>query len=492
MAREAGGTWIALVLNAGLRFVAAFLAARILGASGFGTLTLALTVTGIGGVISGLGLSPGLLPFLSRARGRGAATEVRALARASILLAVTSSAAVGAIVFSSASWLGEAAFRNPDLPAVLRALTPLVPIAALTAVLATFLQGFLAVKERAWIENVVVTGVTVGSLAACWALGLGRAGVVAAMLAGPIAGIVCASWLFFRLAPRATGPSPRAEPVPARSLLASSWPLMGTSMLLFLLTWSDVVILGLFRDAGEVGVYGVCARLVTAVLLFHESVGQVFLPRMSDLFAAGDRAGMDRLYRLTSRWAIWPAMVAACSLILWRREILGLFGPGFALGAAPLVVLASAKAIAACTGMSGRVFAVTGRARLNLCNLLLMVAANVALNFAWVPRFGAIGAAAATCVSLCGVKILQVAQVGLLFRLLPWDRKTLVPVVGIGALASGFAAFVPQLDGSRSWPVSLAAFCACCAALFLVRGVSDDEREVWLAVRARLSRGART
>ncbi|UCF68243.1 MAG: polysaccharide biosynthesis C-terminal domain-containing protein, partial [Acidobacteriota bacterium] len=363
---------------------------------------------------------------------------------------------------------------------------PLILLGAVAGVLAAFLQGFLAVKERAWIENVIVTGLTAGALALCWALGWGWPGVVAAMLAGPTAGIACAAALLSRLSPGVLRSRESGHPLPAGPLLAYSWPLLGTSMLGFLLMWSDILLMGFLRQASEVGVYGLCARLVTGVLLFHESIGQVFIPKLSDLFDAADRDGMRRLYHLSSRWAVWPALVVAWMLILWGRELLALFGPDFARGAAPLAVLAAAKAIAACAGMSGRVFAVTEQARLNLVNLLLMVTSNIVLNLLWIPRYGALGAAAATCVSLGGIKILQVVQVGVLFRLLPWDRRSLVPIGGITALALGMAAFRDGLGGSWGWLVPLSTFIVACLALFLFWGVADDERDVWRAARGRL------
>jgi O-antigen/teichoic acid export membrane protein len=491
VAREAGGAWLAQVLHGVLRYVGAFFAARILGVSAFGAYSLALAVTGIGTVVSDLGLSPGVLPFLSRARQAGDAARIRALLRDSLLLVTGAGTGVAILVFLAAPWLGDAVFHDPALPRVLRALAPLILLGATVGLLATFLQGFLAIKERAWIERVLVTGVTVAVLAAAWALGWGWPGVIAAMLLGPATGLAAGAVLLKRLAPRPirSPASPRTRTT--GELVAYSWPLLGSSMLVFLLLWSDVLVMGVFREADEVGVYGLCARLAGGVLLVQESIGQVFVPRLSDHFAAGDRDGMRHLYHLSTRWAAWPTVIAAAVLVVWGGPILALFAPGFAAGAAPLAVLAVAKAIGVASGMSGKVFAVTGHARVTFVNLILMVGCNIALNLLWIPRHGAMGAAAATLVSIAGVNALQVFQVSARLRLLPWDRRILWPLLGVPLLALLVVPFREGPAGSLGWLVPLAGFAGACVVLYLVRGVGAEEREVWRTIGNRPGPGGK-
>lgn len=172
--------------------------------------------------------------------------------------------------------------------------------------------------------------------------------------------------------------------------------------------------------------------------------------------------------------------------------MLALFGPDFVAGAAPLAILASAKAVAAMTGMSGRVFAVTGRARLNLANLFLMVVGNIVLNLLWIPDHGAIGAAAATFASFCAVKILQVVEVGVLFRLFPWDRRSVLPVAGVSAAAIGFAGAGDLWTGPGGWTLSLALFGITSLVLFLLWGVAEEERAVASAIVGRFRRWGRS
>ncbi|MFH0944619.1 MAG: hypothetical protein V2A76_05420, partial [Planctomycetota bacterium] len=78
VAREAGGAGTASVLGMGIRYAAMLCATHVLGGELYGDYTLALAVTGVLTIPALLGLAPGVLPFLSKARQLGSMTEIRA------------------------------------------------------------------------------------------------------------------------------------------------------------------------------------------------------------------------------------------------------------------------------------------------------------------------------------------------------------------------------------------------------------------------------
>ena len=461
-------------------------ATHILGGELYGDYTLALAITGVLTVPALLGFTPGVLPFLSKARQLKSITEIRAVVRSALLPVSCVSLILLALLLGSASWLGENIFDKPELEQFLLPLGWLVLIGGLSGMVLMLLQGFLLVKERAWIERVIAMGVTGTGMALTWRFEWGVTGVVTSTLAGAIVGLVLGAALLTRKVPGILQPSAETGPWRVRRMLSESWPLMGTSMLAFLLLWTDVLLMGVFRESGEVGVYGACARLAPAIMLAHESLGPIFIARLSDLYAGGDWVGIRHLYRFTARWAIWPGLALASALALWSTELLSLFGPEFSAGATVLIVLAGGKAVATSMGISGRVFAVTGKARINLINMLLLVGGNVILNLLWIPDHGALGAAAATSICLATVRMLQVAELWLLFRIIPWDRRCLIPVLGILAIAGATYPFREGLTGKWGWLLPMSLFFIGCAVLFLLAGVGKEDREVWRAVRGRL------
>ena len=485
VAHQASGTGLANVLGIGCRYLAMLGATHILGDRLFGDYTLSIAVTGVFAIIAVLGLSPGVLPFLSRARLSGDDEEIRAVVRSALLPVVVFSALLTALVYASASWAGTAVFDKPDLHRFLAPMSGLIVVGATSSMLVTLLQGFLAVRERAWIERVVVTGAIAVGMAISWALGLHVMGAVGSTLAGAAVGLVAAIFALRRRAPGVLSLAKPAAPLRVGALLDYSWPLLGTSMLAFLLLWTDVLSMGILAESEEVGVYGVAARVATITMLAHESLGPIFLARLSDLFAADNWKGIQHLYRLTARWAMWPGLTLAWAFTIWGNEVLGIFGPEFRAGATVLGILCIGKAVASSTGMTGRVLGVTGKARLNLVNMVLLVGGNVVLNTLWIPRFGGVGAASATAFCMIFVRVLQIAQVKKLYGILPWTARSVIPLVGIAALALAASLFKAGFGGQWGWLLPLTAFILACGALFMLTGHGEDDRAVWRALRGR-------
>jgi O-antigen/teichoic acid export membrane protein/GT2 family glycosyltransferase len=486
IAGQAGGSWIANVLGIGCRYLAMLGATHILGKALFGDYTLSLAITGVFAVVAMLGFSPGVLPFLSRARRSGDEEEIRAVVRSSLLPVSILSIALTALVWLSASWAGEVIFDKPNLHRFLGPLSGLVALGSICTMLVTLLQGFMSVKERVWIERVVVSGTIAIGMGISWLAGFKVSGAVVSTLVGAGAGLVAGHFMLARRAPGVLTLGSPAAPLLVRKLLAYSWPLMGTSMLAFLLLWTDVLFMGVYTDSDEVGVYAACARIAVIALIAHDSLGPVFVARLSDLFTADDWPGIRHLNRLTAHWTMWPGLTLAWTFALWGGDVLSLFGPEFRTGAAILTVLCLGKAVTSSTGMTGRVLGITGRARLNLVNMSLLVGGNVILNVLLIPHYGGMGAAWATAVSLALVRLLQVAEIKVIYGMLPWSRKSLIPLFGTAA----FAAFVYPIregfDFRWGWVFPMGAFMLACAALFFVTGVGEDDRAVWTALRRRL------
>lgn len=485
VAREAGGTVLATGLGAPLRYVTVFCTTRVLGAGGFGAYTLAMTLVNVASVISVMGLSPGVLPFLSKARKSGNASAVVAIVRSAMTLVACTSLSIFAVLWVLAPWLGREIFHKNQLPQYIRFLSPMIFLGALGIVTLTLVQGFLAVKERALVEKVLSVGVTGVGMALTWWRGWGLAGVALSTLAGGVTMVLGGLWNLKRRSPGFLFGG-AGSPWPLGKLVSYSWPLMGTSMLSFLLLWSDLVVMGLFRKSYEVGVYGLASRLALSVLMAHESITPIFTPRLSDLHASGKQEQISHLYQLTARWAMWPGLSTAWALMLWGGPLMRLFGPEFRGGTTVLSLLAVGKAFSVATGMSGNFLAVTGRTRLHLSNMVLLVGANLVLNLFWTPKYGGAGAAAATCIALIGVNSLRTAQVWRFHRMLPWGKASIPALLGPFLVALVALPFRTGPDWDWGWLLPFGIYCVTCALLFFKFGMTNEDREVWTMLKERM------
>jgi len=474
--RQMSFTVLASIVGMALRYVSAVLTTRVLGAALFGSYVQAQTITQLLSTSATLGLSPGVVPFVARERLAEDVQRLRGTVRATLAVALVSSVLIAAALLLLAPWLAGSVFDDPALEQVLRWLAPMVVLAALLLTTLAVVQGFKAMRVHAFVGSVVTVVATLAGLVVTVSLDFGLHGVLVATLLGPATGLACGLWFIQAHVPGALRPSAPSAPWPVRSLVTTCWPLLGTGLITFALSSLDILMLGVLSQSGEVGVYGAAARLLPAVFVVHMSAAQLFYAHASERYVAGDMQGVGALYKRTGRWSIWSALGTAMLMVIWGREILGLFGPEFAAGGSVLAVLALGHAAVALTGSCGKALIAMGRLRQNMCNVATMLVLNVALNFLWIPEHGALGAAFATLAARAFVRLAQALQVWWSYRIHPWSPDSAVAMLAAGVAYVAAQPVRQGFGGSYGWLISMAAFGAAWLGLYLAFGVSKEDR----------------
>ena len=72
-------------------------------------------------------------------------------------------------------------------------------------------------------------------------------------------------------------------------LLRTSMPLLVVNSMTLILGWTDVLVLGIWRGAAEVGIYGIAMRLAVLTAFILSAVNVVVAPQFAALHAEGNR-----------------------------------------------------------------------------------------------------------------------------------------------------------------------------------------------------------
>lgn len=205
---------------------------------------------------------------------------------------------------------------------------------------------------------------------------------------------------------------PRTKPVyRTKFWIAASAPLVLVEGLYLLMTNTDIVLLGYFADPDDVGVYFAATRIANLMAFIFFSLNALAVPKFAELHGAGKHAELQRFVRGVIHAMFWPTLAAGTFLLAAGEFILGLFGTGFEAGYPMLVLLMLGFLMRAATGPTEYLLNMTGNQ--NVVALIYGLAAigNIALNLMLIPVWGAIGAAAATAVSVLVSTICLVAVV---------------------------------------------------------------------------------
>lgn len=181
--------------------------------------------------------------------------------------------------------------------------------------------------------------------------------------------------------------------VRARQLLADSWPLIFSSVVVMLYMRIDQVMLGEMRGEREVGIYSVAVRLSELPYLVPSSIVSAWLPGIVEAHKHDAQLFEARLQRLYNMMALLGYAVAIPTLFLARPVIRLAFGPEYEAAAPMLVVLAFATLFVNLGIARSAFLTAMNWPKTHLATVFAGAVLNVALNLYLIPRYGGLGAA---------------------------------------------------------------------------------------------------
>jgi O-antigen/teichoic acid export membrane protein len=169
------------------------------------------------------------------------------------------------------------------------------------------------------------------------------------------------------------------------------------------LAQADVLILGLVLDEADVGIYNAAARTASLLGLFVIAVSSALAPRISALWARGERETLGVEVSRAAHLAFWPMLAVACAMWIAAPWIMQLFGPEFG-EAGPLVLrlLVAGHAASTAFGPVGYLLNLTGHEGVSVRVLSATALAHVVLCLVLASALGAAGAAVSWSVVTIG------------------------------------------------------------------------------------------
>lgn len=210
---------------------------------------------------------------------------------------------------------------------------------------------------------------------------------------------LCGLVLFFRnRPPQLTGAPVKID---AAAWLRSSIPFGLTAMMLLINGRTDILMLGIFREDAEVGVYRVASQIAVVVAFGLQVINSIQGPHIAHLYAKGDMKRLQRMITRSSQLVFLLAFPAVVLIALFGRTIInGLYSPEFSEAYIPLVIISIGQLFNASMGSVGSLLNMTGHEKDTTRSIFVGATVNVALNLALTPTWGPVGAAIATTVTL--------------------------------------------------------------------------------------------
>jgi O-antigen/teichoic acid export membrane protein len=403
-------------------FMSSILIARGLGPAGLGEYALILSISGLLGAVSDLGVGQTAIRYASRAASAGDEAALFAVLRWALRIRLLLVLAATLVFYVIIPALAENLWSMPELVPWIRLGLLAGIISVLTSIPVTYFQAIQRFRSNAVVQ-VAQYGL---SLAAVGILAVMQWWSVPMVLIASLASTSAAAGAFLTLVPREALAAPRGQgirglrdflrpPSPARvqgtvddsSIHAFAFWMLLSSVLVMVTLRLDVWLMGYFLDKDQIGLYNVATRFTIPLTMLLAALNTALWPRASSALRP------DQIRPLLRKTFVASGAMAALSAAYSLSAPL-LTGLLFGREYAAATVLAQVLCLRYCVSMVSNPVGIVGfslgLARVYWIVNFIQFAAVAAVNVVMLPRMGPM----ASAMALIANELLGAAAVGIL------------------------------------------------------------------------------
>jgi O-antigen/teichoic acid export membrane protein len=385
MARYSSASLLFKLFATGCGFVFAVVAARLLGAAGYGVMSVALSATAIGTILATLGIDAFAVREVAASQARVEPQRLRRFIGWSVLTIAISSILVGLAVAAVANFAGP--YREVLFVAALT-----VPAMAGLRLLRGITQGFgQIIGAQAPLD--VLRWTVVLLLVSGMFVGIVEASATSVLLAN-LAAVGSALLLAVLILRRALQTTPKHQYAEhtTEHWMAGSAPFLGVELFGVAGTEIATLLLGSFAGPSAAGLYQPLAKLAPIMLLARDSIEMPLAPRIVEMWESGKQVELERFLRQSARASIAVTAALCALMVAISKPVFAAFGPGFADYRHYLYGIVAAQVVHVALGPAPLLMAMVGKMNLRLRLQLVTFIVQAGSGLLLIPSIGVAGA----------------------------------------------------------------------------------------------------
>ena len=202
------------------------------------------------------------------------------------------------------------------------------------------------------------------------------------------------------------------------------------------------------------GYYSVARKIASALQVVRLAFEYVMAPMAAEKAGQKNRTTLTHMYAFATRLSICLALPMGAALYVMRTDILAALEPGFQAAATAIAVLVTGRVIEAASGPSSAIIEMLGHRLAPPINGLIGLLAFLIIGWHAIPEYGVTGAAIAAATGLNVTAYLAFFQSAIVFKLVPYTRELLKPLV-ISTICAAALVMTATLGPVLPTPASL-------------------------------------
>ena len=370
-----------------------------LGSSEYGLLSLAIVIVSFLSIIATFGFRTGIIRYIAYYKGKKDDKGIKGSIISSLKVSLPLSIFLTFILFIFSEKISVLIFHNPDLTPILRIISLSLPFLALSELFISAITGFQKIEYKVLIKEIIENTLKLLLTFLVIYFGYKLFGVTVVYV---ITMIVSAILSFYFLQKKIF-PFLKTKVIPkplTKELIVFSLPLIFSSFFTLIVKWTDVLMIGYFRNASDVGVYNVALPTANLLTLIPTSMMAIFMPIIMEFYSKKKFKEIKNISIINSKWIFFLNFPIFLLILLFSKQILSImFGSEYIVGSLALTILLFGYMVRSLTHVNSAILIMLKKTKLLFFSGLIAAIFNIILNYLLIPKFGIIGGAIATSFS---------------------------------------------------------------------------------------------
>ncbi|MBA2869079.1 O-antigen/teichoic acid export membrane protein [Methanococcus maripaludis] len=385
---------------------------RELGPSGLGLYTLVFTIYMFGMQFAAFGIGAALTKYV--AEFSDDINKVKEYISAGFFSSIVSGSLIGIVLFLFSGIISLNVFRLPEMVELLKITAVCFPFIAIYKAATGTLNGFRNMKSYAFLDISLNASVLLVSLILVFLLKLCTFGAVLGFVIPTIFfGIFSVIFL-------------RSNIIFSKTLFKNDifksilnfgvYVVLGNSIA-YLYSHIDSLMIGYYLSETEVGFYAVAAIFIQGVTLIPGAIQKISNPMISKNYGLKNYTNMIVfIKKVVSKVFLLSLCISLFFVVFGKLLICKLFGNDYLPAYVPLMILLIGYTVHSSYYSISTFFSSIGKVRLSFKIAVISALLNLILNILLIPKYGIIGAASATTISLITMTILKFGLIRLFIK----------------------------------------------------------------------------
>ena len=382
--------------------------ARTIGAEGLGLINLSHRIVAISIIVGLFGMTKVIIKEVAIALNNKELEHIGNVMHTSYWLNGSITILLSVLLILASPWLANNIFQEPKLtyPLIISfvVMTPQV----FSRIFSSGLIGYRKIWQSNLVEQTLSVFLT-GLLLLLFSLFLGEltVNIVAILYAIGRIGVTICVGLYWKNLYINNGQRKKIF----KQLVKTSKPLFLVSIAGVIINSSDIIILGLFSSAKEVGVYLVAARISLLTNMLLLVTNSAISPKIATLYADRDTRSMENMLKKITQGLFLIGLFVYFIFITLGDWILAIWGPEFKEAYPILLILGFGQLINLGTGAVGMVLTMTGheKTQRNISIAFMIIFLTLSLFLSSI--YGILGSAIASAITISGINLTKLFYV---------------------------------------------------------------------------------